>query len=52
VRATQAGVDLLLFTDDGGSVSALVKATRSGQLPHAALRASTRRTLELRASLR
>jgi beta-N-acetylhexosaminidase len=52
VRATQAGVDLLLFTDDGGSVSALVKATRSGQLSHAAMRASTRRTLELRASLR
>jgi beta-N-acetylhexosaminidase len=52
VLATKAGVDLLLFTDDGGSVGALVKATRSGQLSKPALRASTRRTLELRASLR
>jgi beta-N-acetylhexosaminidase len=52
VLATKAGVDLLLFTDDGASVDALVKATRGGRLSRAALRASTRRTLELRASLR
>jgi beta-N-acetylhexosaminidase len=52
VRATKAGVDLLLFTDDGNSVDALVGAARKGQLSRAALRESTRRTLKLRASLR
>jgi beta-N-acetylhexosaminidase len=52
VRATKAGVDLLLFTDDGGSLDALVGAARKGQLSRSALRESTRRTLKLRASLR
>ena len=52
VLATRAGVDLLLFTDDGNSVDALVRAVRSGGLSRAALRDSTRRVLRLRASLR
>jgi beta-N-acetylhexosaminidase len=52
VLATKAGLDLLLFTDDGGSLDALVRAARKGQLSRAALRASTRRTLGLRESLR
>ena len=52
VLATKAGVDLLLFTDDGGSVDALVGATRSGSISRASLRDSTRRILRLRSSLR
>jgi beta-N-acetylhexosaminidase len=52
VRAAKAGVDLLLYTDDGNSTGALVAAARSGSLSRAALRASARRTLKLRASLR
>jgi beta-N-acetylhexosaminidase len=52
VLATEAGVDLLLFTDDGGSIDALVSATRSGSISRAALRDSTRRILRLRSSLR
>jgi beta-N-acetylhexosaminidase len=52
VLATKAGVDLLLFTGQGGSLDALVAAARSGRLSRAALRESTRRTLALRASLR
>jgi beta-N-acetylhexosaminidase len=52
VRAARAGVDLLLYTDDGTSLKALVASSRSGSLSRAALRASARRTLRLRASLR
>jgi beta-N-acetylhexosaminidase len=52
VRAAKAGVDLLLYTSDGSALKALVTATRSGSLSRAALRASARRTLKLRASLR
>jgi beta-N-acetylhexosaminidase len=51
VLATQAGVDLMLYTDDSGSVQALVDATRTGRLSRKALRGSARRVLELRATL-
>jgi beta-N-acetylhexosaminidase len=52
VLAAQAGVDLLLYTGDSGSVQALVDATRSGRLSQTALRDGARRALELRATLR
>jgi beta-N-acetylhexosaminidase len=51
--ATRAGVDLLLYGGtDGSSITAVVKAVRSGSISKPALRSSVRRTLELRASLR